>query len=443
MTRRLTYLKGIGNLLGKDWLKALGPVAGFVEAILGFGSGSGSHAPLLINATVKLNGSMTAETLFATILLRAPGSIHADPVNDASSNVLPLYDRPLGIFNLLSAPVLSVTHQNASYPCYVPFSNPLQTAVEMCRKSTDQRLANVDYVINPDSGLELAALDAAYLRAAALPDFYVQGSSDGYRPLCDLEQMVVRTNYSGCPPSLGYCPENYIPPTAEVRSIGLRVRLRATAAPAVEPTLIIRKYKPAVTSSAPASSCTLQCNGTAGQWSGCRGTGCHVCAEKVASYPLYFLNHPSCARNDTCDGLYFTCNANCPAPTSADLCNGTSGQWSGCRGSGCHVCAEKVASYPLYFKNHPACIPNNTCNGSYFTCNANCPAPGSADQCNGTAGEWAGCRGTGCHVCAELVAEYPCYFQNHPYCISNGTCGGLHYTCNSNCPAPTEADRCN
>jgi extracellular elastinolytic metalloproteinase len=191
------------------------------------------------------------------------------------------------------------------------------------------------------------------------------------------------------------------------------------------------------------SSCQFaQCNGTSGQWSGCRGTGCHVCAEKVSSHPLYFVNHPGCIKNTTCGGQYFTCNANCPAPTTADACNGTSGQWAGCRGTGCSVCAEKVSSYPLYFKNHPACIPNTTCNGSYFTCNVNCPAPTTADQCNGSPGQWAGCRGTGCSVCSEKVADYACYFQNNPLCNANATCGGLYFTCNENCPAPTERDRC-
>lgn len=185
------------------------------------------------------------------------------------------------------------------------------------------------------------------------------------------------------------------------------------------------------------------CNGTSGQWAGCRGNGCSVCNEKVSSsYPLYFFNHPSCAINYTCGGQYFTCNSACPSPTSADQCNGTSGQWAGCRGNGCSVCEEKVSDYPLYFFNHPACQRNHLCDGQYFTCNINCPAPTTADRCDGTPGQWAGCRGTGCHVCAELVDEYKCYFQNHPKCNRNTTCDGLYFTCNENCPAPTEADRC-
>lgn len=124
------------------------------------------------------------------------------------------------------------------------------------------------------------------------------------------------------------------------------------------------------------------CSGTPGQWSGCRGNGCAVCWELVKAYPYYFINHGSCTPNTTCGGQYFTCNASCPTPTSSDLqCNGTSGQWSGCRGNGCAVCSEKVAGYNCYFQNHPTCQPNDTCAGEYFTCNSNCPTPTSADIC--------------------------------------------------------------
>lgn len=127
----------------------------------------------------------------------------------------------------------------------------------------------------------------------------------------------------------------------------------------------------------------------------------------------------------------------------AQECNGTAGQWRGCRGNGCSVCWEKVSAYPYYFINHPECTPNTNCQNSYFLCNAACPAPSSSDlQCNGTSGGWRGCRGTGCSVCSELVANYPCYFQNHPTCIPNSTCQGLYFTCNALCPAPTQADKC-
>jgi alpha-tubulin suppressor-like RCC1 family protein len=201
------------------------------------------------------------------------------------------------------------------------------------------------------------------------------------------------------------------------------------------------------------SSVVAACSGTSGQWSGCRGHGCAVCSETTQRYPYYFVNHPLCDKNLTCEGSFSTCNANCPAPSNADKepsagqCNGTSGQWSGCRGNGCAVCSEKLTAYPFYFTNHPKCVRNDTCAGVFATCNSNCPAPAETDKaplagtCNGSPGQWAGCRGTGCSVCAEKLGAFPNYFKNHPNCVKNTTCAGVFATCNSNCPAPTDADR--
>ncbi|MBW2701540.1 MAG: hypothetical protein JRF33_12055 [Deltaproteobacteria bacterium] len=69
-----------------------------------------------------------------------------------------------------------------------------------------------------------------------------------------------------------------------------------------------------------------------------------------------------------------------PQPAAKQL-NGTAGNWRGCRGTGAHVCAEKIPpGYGRYWKNHPKCIPNTTCKKSYFTCNKACPPPSEADR---------------------------------------------------------------
>jgi hypothetical protein len=44
-----------------------------------------------------------------------------------------------------------------------------------------------------------------------------------------------------------------------------------------------------------------------------------VCSELLTNAPCYFRDHPSCNRNDTCAGQFFTCNAACPAPSVADV----------------------------------------------------------------------------------------------------------------------------
>ena len=126
-------------------------------------------------------------------------------------------------------------------------------------------------------------------------------------------------------------------------------------------------------------------------------------------------------------------------------CDGTAGEWNGCRGNGCSVCTEKLTEFPRYVQNHPNCVANSTCQGQFFQCNAACPAPTDADrepeQCMGSPGGWNGCRGNGCAVCTEQLTEFPLYLQNHPTCAKNDTCAGQFFQCNSACPAPTDADR--
>jgi hypothetical protein len=74
-------------------------------------------------------------------------------------------------------------------------------------------------------------------------------------------------------------------------------------------------------------------------------------------------------------------------------------------------------------------------------------SPGTLDvaievvECDGSPGQWNGCRGNGCAVCTELLAQYPRYIQNHPRCSPNPTCAGQFYTCNDRCPQPTDLDR--
>jgi hypothetical protein len=135
-----------------------------------------------------------------------------------------------------------------------------------------------------------------------------------------------------------------------------------------------------------ASDPAPRCGSSTGAWSGCRGTGCWVCAETTASFPYYFANHPACEKNTTCAGLFFTCNASCPKPATSDksptpgTCAGTVGQWKGCRGNGCSACSDALTKYPHYFANHPRCARNTTCAGSFSTCNMNCPKPTDADK---------------------------------------------------------------
>ncbi|HWA76012.1 MAG TPA: hypothetical protein VG937_26925 [Polyangiaceae bacterium] len=55
---------------------------------------------------------------------------------------------------------------------------------------------------------------------------------------------------------------------------------------------------------------------------------------------------------------------------------------------------------------------------------------------------WSGCYDGGCAVCTKSVREYPYYFDWHPCCLANDTCGSsAPVKCNARCPQPTEHDK--
>jgi hypothetical protein len=69
-------------------------------------------------------------------------------------------------------------------------------------------------------------------------------------------------------------------------------------------------------------------------------------------------------------------------PTRAECAEPDPDGWSACYDGGCNVCVETVTDYPYYFKWHPCCQANSTCNsnGPGFKCNARCPPPTEHDK---------------------------------------------------------------
>jgi hypothetical protein len=134
-----------------------------------------------------------------------------------------------------------------------------------------------------------------------------------------------------------------------------------------------------------------------------------------------------------------------PLPRSNPFfCEATDGNWKACRNGGCHVCAEMVQGFPNYFRNHPNCLPNITCEGRYFACSANCPPPSRADSCDPDPEGWKGCLADyGCAICSLDIAQYPRYFENHPTCLPMpGKCPEAGPgPCGPACPPPGPDDR--
>lgn len=62
------------------------------------------------------------------------------------------------------------------------------------------------------------------------------------------------------------------------------------------------------------------------------------------------------------------------------VCAKKKSTFKGCKGGPCKICAEKIADYPNYLANHPACVVNDKCKGGFVKCSVSCPAPTEADR---------------------------------------------------------------
>ncbi len=70
------------------------------------------------------------------------------------------------------------------------------------------------------------------------------------------------------------------------------------------------------------AQCSTNCwvNGAPPYWSGCRGSGAHVCTDNSSITNQYFIDHPNCIKNPTCGGVYYNCNGIiCPQPNSTEI----------------------------------------------------------------------------------------------------------------------------
>jgi hypothetical protein len=69
--------------------------------------------------------------------------------------------------------------------------------------------------------------------------------------------------------------------------------------------------------------------------------------------------------------------------------------------------------------------------------------PRDLDACpEATLDDWEGCYADTCAVCTKSVTEYPFYFDWHPCCQANVTCGSNDpVRCNALCPEPTEREK--
>ncbi|MCS6795736.1 MAG: T9SS type A sorting domain-containing protein [Raineya sp.] len=95
----------------------------------------------------KANGSITSLQLSSEAIFRIPGSNH----NGASPDALPVYDNPLGIFNLLTTPEVIQYNHNYEFLAYSNnpcTSNPIYQTIQI-KQRVYEITKPLEYVINP------------------------------------------------------------------------------------------------------------------------------------------------------------------------------------------------------------------------------------------------------------------------------------------------------
>ncbi|MBN1204334.1 MAG: fibronectin type III domain-containing protein [Myxococcaceae bacterium] len=224
-------LNTLGNAASKSWLSALGPIAGLIELAIGGGSSSNRQpVPLILDGDLALNGQLTTNSPLYILTLRAPGANHIDPVNDALSNVLPLYDLPLGLFNVATAPTYNLYHQ--------------QTITNRWQNIWTGRadaINTVPLVVEVNLNVfQVASARAAYV----MPDWLTD--SNKYRSVGTFNSGTVTDFYSAYGLSDPFA--SYWYPAVAGRKLAIMMTLTPLDAVAgVEPVTVLKTYQPSYT----------------------------------------------------------------------------------------------------------------------------------------------------------------------------------------------------
>lgn len=135
---------------------------GFLDALIG-GQGNQQPVPLVLEGQIQLEGQLEASELVKDVLLRVPGANH-----NGKPNYLPIWDFPLGVFNLVNhtQPPVIVSVNNLSI-CIGCDDEPYNY-FDIIRWGTNDQ---VSYIVNPYSGVILKDLRAAYAFSIKAPQF--------------------------------------------------------------------------------------------------------------------------------------------------------------------------------------------------------------------------------------------------------------------------------
>jgi hypothetical protein len=138
----------------------IGAMLGFVKFFMGGKTGQARREPMNFEGALKLNGTIT------TVQQIDMGDFALNTGAAAPDFYRPVQTIPWGVFNLNTEPTVLIS--NWSSGCYDDYGKILY-----CQDSADYALAAPSYVVNPNAGVTLKSVKAAFTYAQSGPSSFV------------------------------------------------------------------------------------------------------------------------------------------------------------------------------------------------------------------------------------------------------------------------------
>lgn len=177
---------------------------------------------------IKLTGTIHLEGAIGSFLLRVPGARHL------GSTDLPFYDKPLGVFNLRSKPVIDVKIVMELDKCRNTSDVGPKTLELPFPKQHRHTLRRPQVIVNPDAGLK-AEVAAGYVRRTGVVDFSRPDGADGFFAISRIRTVIDRLRG----------PANCDDAGPEIQQRKVAIRLMVTPeeeAPDFTPVSIVKLY---------------------------------------------------------------------------------------------------------------------------------------------------------------------------------------------------------
>jgi hypothetical protein len=161
-----SLLTDIGNSAIQDAAPIIGAAAGIIQAFIGNDKSSQSQ----LKYDIKLNGTLSFNYQQPTFFIYVPGA----PRTNANSGI-PLYDKPLGVFNLTTRPIITTASEKTTHYYWEtdPQGRNIQK-VEWWAQLRGKLKNDITYLINDKVDLKVSEISFGYVYPESEANLYTE-----------------------------------------------------------------------------------------------------------------------------------------------------------------------------------------------------------------------------------------------------------------------------